>query len=179
MAAQYDPPQNPNTEQDHGQMSPAPLSSDHPPQAQAVRFASVNEEIEPPQRLQSSITLSTENTISNSDLSPDAQEELRNLSKSLQKSHLQHRRMSNFAFEPVSLPVSRVSHLHFKSVLHSSIRIVSAIHVSPSMYNSHADAPPARYLSGRFLWDIECIQDIDLVSQNPFSEIRHVEGDAA
>ena len=40
--------------------------------------------------------------------SPKAQEELRSLALSLQKSQLQESRFRHFAFEPVSLPPSRV-----------------------------------------------------------------------
>jgi hypothetical protein len=43
------------------------------------------------------------------DLTPEAKEEIRNLAMTLQKSKLQESRMSNFQFEPVSLPASRVS----------------------------------------------------------------------
>jgi hypothetical protein len=63
-----------------------------------VRFASVNEEIEPLKELQS-----VSNTISASH-----EATLKELSKSLQGAQLQGRRMSHFAFEPVSLPASRV-----------------------------------------------------------------------
>ncbi|MCJ1311825.1 serine/threonine protein kinase [Agyrium rufum] len=76
----------------------------------AVRFSSVNQEIEPAYSLQTNSTASAEAMDSSRQpISPDQQEELRNLSKSLHETRLQHRRMSNFAFEPVSLPVSRVS----------------------------------------------------------------------
>ena len=78
----------------------------------AVRFASVNQEIEPAYSLQADSTKSIEGARANESMTAEAQAELRNLSKTLQEAHLQHRRMSNFAFEPVSLPVSRVS-LHF------------------------------------------------------------------
>jgi hypothetical protein len=43
-------------------------------------------------------------------LSPEAKEEICNLTMTLQKSKLQESRMSNFAFEAVSLPTSRVGH---------------------------------------------------------------------
>ena len=76
---------------------------------QAVRFASVNQEIEPAYSLQSVDTLAPDEQRA---LSPEAHAEIRNLSRTLQESHLQHRRMSHFAFEPVSLPVSRVGHTH-------------------------------------------------------------------
>ena len=75
----------------------------------AVRFSSQNQEIEPEQSLHTIATLTSDNSKSEDTLSPEAREEIRMLSKTLQESHLQHGRMSNFAFEPVSLPVSRVS----------------------------------------------------------------------
>ena len=60
-----------------------------------VRFSDKNDEIEPdPQDRQ--------------DVSPEVQKELRDLSITMQKSRLQSKRMENFAFEPVSLPASRV-----------------------------------------------------------------------
>jgi hypothetical protein len=74
----------------------------------AVRFNSVLQEIEPEYSLHTDATLLQEGSIPEKPLSPEAQEEIRSLSQSLQQSHLQHRRMSNYAFEPVSLPVSRV-----------------------------------------------------------------------
>ncbi|KAF4636617.1 hypothetical protein G7Y89_g1468 [Cudoniella acicularis] len=67
-----------------------------------VRFASVNEEIEP-----ASID-SLESVPQPSDISGNEQEKLKELSKTLHGTHLQERRMSHFAFEPVSLPASRV-----------------------------------------------------------------------
>ncbi|MCJ1316190.1 serine/threonine protein kinase [Xylographa vitiligo] len=73
----------------------------------AVRFSSQNQEIEPEQSLHTIATLTSDNSKSEDTLSPEAREEIRMLSKTLQESHLQHGRMSNFAFEPVSLPVSR------------------------------------------------------------------------
>ncbi|KAI9672012.1 MAG: serine/threonine protein kinase [Trizodia sp. TS-e1964] len=72
----------------------------------AVRFSSVNQEIEPDSNLQSTSTLSSNETPV---LSPAAEDELRNLSLSLQTSQLQKQRMSHFAFEPVSLPASRAA----------------------------------------------------------------------
>jgi hypothetical protein len=62
-----------------------------------VRFASVNEEIEPAKTLEDSSR-------------PSGADEatLKELSKTLQNTQLQGRRMSHFAFEPVSLPASRV-----------------------------------------------------------------------
>lgn len=71
---------------------------------QAVRFASVNEEIEPARSLQSDSQSSKNAT---TQLSPQAEEEIRQLSLSLHKSRIQQQRMSHYAFEPVSVPVSR------------------------------------------------------------------------
>ena len=76
---------------------------------QAVRFSDVNQEIEPEQALKHVSTLTGAGEDTKEELSPEAQEELRNLSMSLQKSRCQARRMENFSFEPVSLPASRVS----------------------------------------------------------------------
>lgn len=67
-----------------------------------VRFASVNEEIEPAHSLED----------------PESQKpgideaKLKELSKSLHGTHLQERRMSRFGFEPVSLPASRVRYIY-------------------------------------------------------------------
>jgi hypothetical protein len=67
-----------------------------------VRFASVNEEIEPANIGSLNAPPSLQG-ISGNDV-----EKLKEISKSLQGTHLQERRMSHFAFEPVSLPTSRV-----------------------------------------------------------------------
>lgn len=74
---------------------------------QTVRFASINQEIEPSNSLQS-ISQVPDDAAPNSRYSPQAQDEIRSLSLGLQKSHIQQRRMSDYAYEPVSLPVSRV-----------------------------------------------------------------------
>lgn len=78
---------------------------------QTVRFASANQEIEPAHSLQSTTQTSDAKT-SDLPLSPEAEQEIRNLALGLHNSHIQNsykqkRRMSNFAFEPVSLPISR------------------------------------------------------------------------
>lgn len=80
------------------------LSEASPPQT--VRFASVNQEIEPLHSLRS-VSQGPDNAATDAQLSPQAQDEIRSLSLGLQKSNIQQRRMSNYAFEPVSLPVSR------------------------------------------------------------------------
>lgn len=58
---------------------------------QSVRFADNVQEVDRPE-----------------DLSPEAHEQIRNLAMTLQKSKLQENRMTNFAYEPVSMPASRV-----------------------------------------------------------------------
>lgn len=74
---------------------------------QAVRFSSVNEEISPETSLQPVETLTSTSENPREELSPEVQEEIRNLSMAVQKSRCQARRMENFSFEPVSLPASR------------------------------------------------------------------------
>jgi hypothetical protein len=78
--------------------------------AQSVRFSDVNQEIEPEKAVQgiSNITGAGQGA-HHGPMSPEAEEELRSLSASLQKSRCQARRMEHFSFEPVSLPPSRVS----------------------------------------------------------------------
>ncbi|TVY31606.1 Serine/threonine-protein kinase [Lachnellula subtilissima] len=67
----------------------------------SVRFASVDEEIEP----ENVETLET-NQPAQFRIGND-QEQFKELSKTLQSTHLQKHRMSHYDFEPVSLPVSR------------------------------------------------------------------------
>jgi hypothetical protein len=70
------------------------------------------EEIEPVTKTDSDKPKSIE------DLPPEAKEEIRSLAMTSQKSKLQESRMSNFQFEPVSLPASRVrSFLDCQSLL--------------------------------------------------------------
>jgi hypothetical protein len=73
---------------------------------QGVRFSSGVEEIEPVEKditqTESDGSKLTEN------LTSEVKEEIRGLAMTLQKSKLQESRMSNFQFEPVSLPASRV-----------------------------------------------------------------------
>jgi hypothetical protein len=78
--------------------------------AQSVRFSDVNQEIEPEKAVQTISKLTGAGQGAHGEpMSPQAEEELRNLSASLQKSRCQARRMEHFSFEPVSLPPSRVS----------------------------------------------------------------------
>jgi hypothetical protein len=72
---------------------------------QSVRFASGVKEIEP---VKKDITKTdSDGPKSMENLTPEVKEEIRSL-VTLQKSKLQESRMSNFQFEPVSLPASRV-----------------------------------------------------------------------
>lgn len=77
-------------------------------QSQSVRFSDIHEEIEPVKALEHITSLSAAGEKREEPLSPEAEQELRNLSKTLQQSRCQARRMANFAYEPVSLPPSRV-----------------------------------------------------------------------
>ncbi|KAK6600189.1 Serine/threonine-protein kinase oca2 [Botrytis cinerea] len=87
-----------------------------------VRFAAVNEQIAPDA---SFAGLDHSTAVQN--MSNKEQVDLDQLSKSLQGTHLQERRMSQFAFEPVSLPASRF----FESTLpHQSPR-TSSMHSPP------------------------------------------------
>ena len=75
---------------------------------QTVRFSDVNQEIEPAAALQPVSDLTGAGQDEKEPLSPEAEQELRNLSKTLQQSRCQARRMENFSYEPMSLPASRV-----------------------------------------------------------------------
>ena len=86
-------------------------------QGQSVRFSSVLQQIEPEHSPHTGSTLMENDSRSSEPLSPEAQEEIRKLSKGLQQSHLEHRMTNNFAFEPVSLPVSRVSNTRYPTFL--------------------------------------------------------------
>jgi hypothetical protein len=87
--------------------SPA-TSNANPTHEPTVRFSSKLQEIEPSHSLHIGDTLASEDSRPDDPLSPEAQEEIRRLSISLQKSNTQHHRLEQFSFEPVSLPASRV-----------------------------------------------------------------------
>ncbi|KAH3909508.1 hypothetical protein HBH56_157450 [Parastagonospora nodorum] len=77
-------------------------------QSQSVRFSDVNQEIEPEKAVEPLCDLTGSGKgARDGPMSPEAEEELRNLSTTLQKSRCQAKRMENFSFEPVSLPPSR------------------------------------------------------------------------
>jgi hypothetical protein len=76
---------------------------------QGVRFAPGVEEIEPVKKVHDLTRSNDDRSSSIEELSPEAKEDIRTLAMTLQKSKPQESRMSNFQFEPVSLPASRVS----------------------------------------------------------------------
>ena len=115
--------------------------------SQAVRFASKNQEIEPSHSLHPESTLaSSEGRRSPVELTPEAEAEIRTLSLSVHGSRLQQRRMSNFAFEPVSLPASRVSSVHFSLTNIKGSGGFSRRHLAPSFITitlmAYSTTPP-------------------------------------
>lgn len=108
---------------------------------QTVRFASVNQEIEPRQSPQIN-TETPEVPISRGELGPNAEDEIRNLSLGLHQSHLHQRRTSNFAFEAMSLPVSRAPS-NESSPYHTSREATRSGAPSPAMSpDSTMTTPP-------------------------------------
>lgn len=84
------------------------MSTDPQDPPQTVRFSDVNQEIEPASALQHVSDLTGAGQDEKEPLSPEAEQEIRNLSMTLQNSRCQARRMENFSYEPMSLPASRV-----------------------------------------------------------------------
>ncbi|CBX93871.1 hypothetical protein IAQ61_003749 [Plenodomus lingam] len=79
-------------------------------QPPSVRFSDVNQEIEPTEAVQTLTDLTGTDADSHDvPMSPQAAEELRNLSSTLQNGRCQAKRMEHFSFEPVSLPPSRTA----------------------------------------------------------------------
>ncbi|KAF2396615.1 Pkinase-domain-containing protein [Trichodelitschia bisporula] len=72
----------------------------------AVRFSSVQQEIPPDESMQHAAPSRSEER--EEDFPLEAKQEIRSLAMSLQNGRLQNKRMEDFTFEPVSLPVSRV-----------------------------------------------------------------------
>ena len=78
-------------------------------QPHAVRFASVNQEIEPDRSLQSPTSeKEAQNALGAANGDANAKDDIRSLALNLQDTRLQESRLRHFAFEPVSLPASRV-----------------------------------------------------------------------
>jgi hypothetical protein len=106
----------------------------------------VNQEIEPElsQLSELSSPVVEESHLSHA-ASPKAQEELRSLALSLQKSQLQESRFRHFAFEPVSLPPSRVTSRDIgpHKSQENSISIRHSPPASPSVMHSPPLTPAA------------------------------------
>lgn len=86
--------------------------------AQAVRFSDDHQVIEPPPAANH---VPQEGDSPEQGLSPQAEEEIRTISKSLQQGRCQARRMENFSFEPMSLPASRVRYSTVASTVQQSL----------------------------------------------------------
>ncbi|KAH9882011.1 hypothetical protein J1614_001182 [Plenodomus biglobosus] len=128
-------------------------------QPPSVRFSDVNQEIEPADTLHSLADLTgTHSDSRNAPMSPQATEELRNLSSTLQQGRCQAKRMEHFSFEPVSLPPSRTASpapasrtQSANSARHPSIGTISsqtppAMHsppLTPAGTSSREDKPSA------------------------------------
>jgi len=79
--------------------------------SQNVRFADGVQQIEPVPKMHQPAKASADRRVD--ELTPEAHDQIRNLALTFQKSNLHESRMSNFAYEPVSMPASRVSHSVF------------------------------------------------------------------
>ena len=84
-------------------------SDNHQDAKAGVKFSNDVEHIQPVRNIHNMITTEHVAPKEVEDLPPEAKEEIRSLAMTLQKSRIQESRMSNFAYEPVSLPASRVS----------------------------------------------------------------------
>ena len=73
-----------------------------------MRFKDEDEEIDPIQSVKSVSVPKHKQSVDEEEMSPEAHEQIRNLAMTLQKSRIQESRMANFAYEPVSMPPSRV-----------------------------------------------------------------------
>lgn len=74
-------------------------------------------------------------------------ERLRELSQSLEGSHLQGRRMSQFAFEPVSLPASRVRQYPFDSIVSHRLCEIAGLSICEIFQSIHVQS---RWCFGSF-----------------------------
>ena len=78
------------------------------PDRGGVRFKDEDEEIDPIQSVKDVSVPDHRRDIDKEELSPEAHEQIKNLAMTLQKSRIQESRMHGFAYEPVSMPPSRV-----------------------------------------------------------------------
>ncbi len=157
---------------------PPSAASREPSALPAVRFASRNLEIEPSQSLQASMTLATDDSIPNSEISSEAREEIRSISRGLHNSQLQQRRMSNFAFEPVSLPVSRVSKCvlalnRSRSIGRPGLALSSMLPaLSTLAYVDESDRPRNLGTDER-VWSVPTLARYNKVGQNNSAPVSH------
>ena len=82
--------------------------AENPQPVQAVRFASRAQEIDPVHSVHSANTQDSSD-IARREVSPEAAKAIKSISGNFQPTAIHQRRMSNFAFEPVSVPVSRAA----------------------------------------------------------------------
>ncbi|KAF2103531.1 kinase-like protein [Rhizodiscina lignyota] len=130
----------------------ATKQEDKPAASPGVRFSSHDEEIEPTASLEQVDTITGSDRRERDDIDPEAQEELKNLTMTLQKSR-QKQRAENFHFEPVSLPASRVpSNSSGQTPAHSNKASprtsppVSAAHTPPLTPAASGDRPSSSYV---------------------------------
>ncbi len=99
--------------------------------APAVHFASKDTEMEP--ETTGEMTASNSNAPAQRQFSHGTQAQLNQLSEALGDTHLQNRRISQFHFDTISLPASRVSGTYSNSS-------ASSVHGPPSRSNSRFTA---------------------------------------
>lgn len=105
-ASESQPGQQQQPSSTHGLSEQSNLEAGQP---HAVRFASVNQEIEPDRSLQSPASeKDAQNAPVAANGDANTKDDIRSLALNLQDTRLQESRLRHFAFEPVSLPASRV-----------------------------------------------------------------------
>lgn len=102
---------------------------------QGVRFSNVNQQIEPDIDDHDSAEAASAESRARQQVPRDIQDTLRDLSLTMQKSQVQSKRMEHFAFEPVSMPSSRVFISSSDSQLHHAY--LSSQAPSPSSGSRH------------------------------------------
>ncbi|KAH8596140.1 kinase-like domain-containing protein [Bisporella sp. PMI_857] len=131
-----------------------------------VRFASATEEIEPAQGLDTSAAMQGAAAIDNATV--------KELTQSLQGTQLAGRRMSCFAFEPISLPASRVPSIEDSSREASRYNTRSdaekpSPHPSPLVQSMHS--PPITPAATRSKDAVE-VKDKDSIAPGPLQKVE-------
>ncbi|KZF19331.1 Pkinase-domain-containing protein [Xylona heveae TC161] len=109
----------------------------------AVRFSSVNQEIEPDENLRPMASLVSQNPRPSQDLDAQAQQAVQNLSSTLQSSSLHDPKASQFGFEPLSLPGSATtSHENSPHLAAVDATRAAARSPRPSPPSSSMHSPP-------------------------------------